>query len=55
MTEKYLLKIIEEIIEANEYDEEMINVFSSYDLENKYEEIGNMDGFIDWVRCILEG
>lgn len=56
MTTKYLLAIIVEIIEANDLEENMLEYlahFLSFDLVNKYDELGNMDKFVKWVASQL--
>ena len=53
MSEKYLLEVIEEIIEANEVEKELIEYFKGFNLVNKYNELGE-DGFYEWIGEVIQ-
>lgn len=47
MTENELIDIVYEVTEDEDIAFAIVN---TYNLENKYEELGDLDSFVDWVR-----
>ena len=46
MTEAQLIDIVKDIAESKEVAEAIIK---TYHLENKFEELGSLDAFVDWI------
>ena len=46
MTEAQLIDIVKNIAESEEIAEAIIK---TYCLENKFEELGSLDAFVDWI------